>query len=65
MEHTQKETLILSTLHKSPSVGEDGENPKFHTHQRPSCLKKGEAMMLALTCFIYKKINYKKIDYYK
>jgi hypothetical protein len=33
MEHTQKETL---TLHLSLSVGEDGENPEFHTHQGSS-----------------------------
>jgi hypothetical protein len=41
MEHTQKETLTLHTwlLHKSPSVGENGESLKFHIHQRPSLLK--------------------------
>jgi hypothetical protein len=37
MEH--KETLRSNTLDfykKSPSVGEDGENPEFHTHQGSS-----------------------------
>ena len=37
----KEEALTLHTwlLHKSPSVGEDGESPKFHTHQKQSCLK--------------------------
>jgi hypothetical protein len=60
MEHTQKETLILHTWlsHKSPSVGEDGDSPEFHTHQRPSYLKR-EMMMLALPCY-RKNIYYEK-----
>ena len=35
MKHTQKETLILHTWlsHKSPSAGEDGENPKSSMHK--------------------------------
>jgi hypothetical protein len=45
------------TFTQKSACGEDGKSAKFHTHQRPSCLKK-EMMMLALPCYIQK--NYEK-----
>jgi hypothetical protein len=47
------------TFTQKSACGEDGKSAKFHTHQRPSCLKK-EMMMLALPCYIQK--NYEKKD---
>jgi hypothetical protein len=57
--------LTHLTFTQKSKCGEDGESPKFHTHQRPSCFKREkererEKMMLALPCYIQKKYYEKK-----
>jgi hypothetical protein len=51
------------TFTQKSKCGEDGESPKFHTHQRPSSFKRErerEKMMLALPCYIQKNIMKKR-----